>query len=105
MANEEVMEALWQFLLERVYPNDPSLVRNDAKAAEIVCEKVYLLRCVHDEYWGRDLNKVPPRTRRLVEAYFSFRSLSSLSKPTVRKYIGELWSMGMFDECIHFGFE
>jgi hypothetical protein len=103
LASEEVLVALRDVLLNKIYPLNAALVRNDAKSARLVVAYVKEMRQLHEQHFGRDLNKISRSQREMVFAYFLLSPISGRSESTIRKYINELWLNGWFEGCIQFG--
>lgn len=102
MGKTETLDTLFLILNHKVYAIDPSLIRNDSKAAkrvvalvDDVSERVEL---VHQKRWDLQSNY----DRQMALLHESTSLLEGLTLDTIRKYIAELWKAEKFNRSIRF---
>ena len=86
---ERVLQSLTFVLVEKLYPSDPRLMRDDSGAALLVFQYVTSMLLVYERS-----SKIPKgRSKYEDEAhamYFSIYPLERLQVSTIRKYIARL---------------
>ena len=96
MAKRQVQEELFDLLGTKIYSINPSLIRNDTKAAQFVVSYVNTVVDLNRNWLKQ---KAGTRTRlqeETLQTMFITESLRGLSEDTLRKYIAELWEQNAF---------
>ena len=104
-----VGRSLRAVLIERIYPIDIALIRNDSRTAKLVFD--YVASVLKQIEVGTDTEFMTLEFAK--ERWFQISPLAELSEGTIRKYISELWSNEAYagikpyvqfanDEFLHF---
>lgn len=101
--SRDVFKALRSVLLNKIYPINAALVRNDTKAAKLVFD---LAAQIEADYGGIEFDPVTgnplEQYRAISIAYRNFRPLFGLTEGTIRKYISELWTENSLHSYVNF---
>jgi hypothetical protein len=100
-ARNETLHALTFVLIEKIYRQKPSLMRNDSSTASIVVKYVkVMLEEANSSDWDSSRNALFQREAQAVS--YKISPLEHLNESTVRKYIAELWRSQEFIAYINF---
>lgn len=102
MLNDRIREALVVVLVQKIYPFDASLVRNDVKTARLIRDFVLV---IDKEYKASFRIKYAEHSRLQQQAWDSrefIEPLIGLSVESLRKYVSLVWKHGDIQPLIKF---